>query len=217
MRTDTITRSTGIVMLIGAAAIVAAGAIWGARRKLDDELVARRIDRASNLADRLSTAIAFRRSLATAGQAPTAEDETTDMMIAAIRDGVNAVPRANVIAATPSAAPKDLRAAGAFLVVSALAAGLALPTVDHSAKLFKADPDHAPPGAEVILHGENLMNGLAAPVASLPAQNVLGSPNAADAAPKIGFVPQGASVYLGANEKARPVVVLDWTRASIKV
>jgi len=33
-----------------------------AARRLDDELVARRIDRASNLSDRLSTAIAFTRT-----------------------------------------------------------------------------------------------------------------------------------------------------------
>jgi hypothetical protein len=218
IRAEWVSFATGMYMVAGAVAIVIAGAIAGAAKKLDDEMVARRIDRASNLSDRLSTAIAFRRSLATAGQAPTAEDETTDMMIAAIRDGVRAVPRANLRAASPFVAPRDLRAAAGFVVVSALCAGLALPTVDRTAKLFRADPDHAPPGAEVIIYGENLMTGIATPVATLPTKNVLGAPEVppeATSAP--GFVPNGASVFMGAAEKARPVVVLDWTRASIRI
>ena len=52
------------VLLGRAGLIVIAGAVISAMRRLDDETVARRIDRASNLADRLSTAIAFQRALA---------------------------------------------------------------------------------------------------------------------------------------------------------
>lgn len=214
-RMEWITRSTGFFIIIAAVAMVVIAALVAALKKIDDEVVARRIDRASNLSDRLSTAIAFRRTLESASSS---EDETTDMMIAAIRDGVKAVPRADVVAAAPFVEPRDLRAAAVFVVVSALVAGLYLPTVDRSAKLFGVDPDHAPPGAEVILRGENLMQGIASPVASLPAKNVVGAPNVpASAASAPGFVPSGANVFLGANEKARPVVVLDWSRESIKI
>src|SRR5438309_1943523 len=59
VRTELVAPATGIYLLIAAGAIILAGAIASATRPLDDELVARRIDRASNLADRLSTAIAF--------------------------------------------------------------------------------------------------------------------------------------------------------------
>ncbi len=224
IRTRAVGTTTGIAMIVGAGLLIVIGAVVSALRPLDDETVARRIDRASNLADRLSTAIAFRRTMATAGAAPSPDDETADLMIAAIRDGVKAVPRANIRAATPFASPRDLRAAAGFLVVSALAAGLALPTVDRSPRLSHADPDHAPPGAEVTLHGDNLMMGLAAPVAGLGgnARHVLGAPNvpAEAAAPPIqtsGFVPEGTSVYLGQAGKARPVVILDWTRESIRI
>jgi hypothetical protein len=147
VRTQLISSATGIYLLIGTLAIVIAGAIVSGARKLDDETVARKIDRASNLADRLSTAIAFERSLGRGGS----EDTTHELMVAAIHDGVRAAPRANVRAATPFVAPRDLRAALGFLAISALAAGLSLPTADRSAHVFRARPDHAPPGAEIVI------------------------------------------------------------------
>src|SRR5512146_2575287 len=67
IRLDRVTEAHGLVWLGVAAALVIAGAIAAAARRLDDERVARRIDRASGLSDRLSTAIAFAR-------APTADD-----------------------------------------------------------------------------------------------------------------------------------------------
>src|SRR5512135_3692042 len=117
MRTETVSPTTGLYLLILAPLIIIGGAIASATRRLDDELVARRIDRASNLADRLSTAIAFESALRT----PSAEHlETHELMGAAVRDGVRAVPRANVRAATPFTAPHDWRAALGFLALSAL-------------------------------------------------------------------------------------------------
>nr|MBA3821207.1 hypothetical protein [Deltaproteobacteria bacterium] len=198
LRAELIASSTASLLLVGAGLMIVAGAVISALRPLDDERVARRIDRASNLSDRLSTAIAFRRTMtmtmtmtsADAGATGLAggdvDDETTELMAAAIRDGVKAVPRANIRAAAPFAAPRDLRAALGFLAVSAIAAGLALPTIDRSPHLFRADPSAAPPGAEVTLYGSNLMAGLAAPMASLPARHVIGAPDvpaAATAAP----------------------------------
>ena len=54
--------TTGIYLLIASGLLDRGRArCIGATRQLDDELVARRIDRASNLSDRLSTAIAFER------------------------------------------------------------------------------------------------------------------------------------------------------------
>ena len=57
MRVDAISTGAGIGLLIGCAGVILIGALIGALRKIDDETVARRIDRASNLSDRLSTAI----------------------------------------------------------------------------------------------------------------------------------------------------------------
>src|SRR5262245_22522365 len=59
VRTEMIDSGTGIALLIASAGIVVLGAVISAARRINDEAVARRIDRASNLADRLSTAIAF--------------------------------------------------------------------------------------------------------------------------------------------------------------
>ena len=198
MRVDAISTGAGIGLLIGCGGLILIGALIGALRRIDDETVARRIDRASNLSDRLSTAIAFKRTLGTAA-AETA-DETEDLMVAAIKDGVRAVPRADIVAAAPFTTPKDLNAAIAFVVVSALAAGLIIPRTDHAAHLFRADPDHARPGEVTILRGENLMHGLV------------------DVAhPEKGFVPKDGSVYLGPTDKARPVMIVDWTDAAITV
>ncbi|MDB4964021.1 MAG: hypothetical protein JWP01_4020 [Myxococcales bacterium] len=230
MRIDLVSRGTGIGLLVASGLIILVGAAVSAARKIDDEAIARRIDRASNLADRLSTAIAFRSALG--GVAPRTEadglspaagegdDETSDLMIAAIKDGVRAVPRANVIAAAPIRAPKDLRAAGAFLVVSALAAGLIIPPrPDRMPTLFRADPDHARPGEVVYLRGNNLLTGVAAPIASLRTRSLIGAPGT-QAKPKRSehdYVPADASVYLGPSDKARPVKVLDWTYKQIKI
>src|SRR5580698_5959554 len=103
VRTQAVAPLAGIAMLVASGVLVIVGAIVGASRKLDDELVARRIDRASNLADRLSTAIAFSRAFA--ASKPNDDDVTEEMMAAAIKDGVRAVPRANLRAATPFAVP----------------------------------------------------------------------------------------------------------------
>lgn len=170
VRTQAIAPASGIYLLIAAGALIVIGAIASASRRLDDEVVARRIDRASNLADRLSTAIAFERALRTGappkmepgGPAPTGgadADTTHDLMRAAIRDGVRAAPRANIRAAAPFAVPKDWRAALGFLAISALAAGLAIPRADLTPRIHGIDQDKARPGVEVTIQGENLIPG----------------------------------------------------------
>jgi hypothetical protein len=203
MRAELVGKATGIYLLIAAGAIILIGAVASALRPLDDEAVARRIDRASNLSDRLSTAIAFRRTLETAGAAPALDssaagadgssrsaelgDEHTDLMLAAIRDGERAVPRANIRAAAPFVAPRDWRAALGFLAVSALAAGLAIPTVDRTPHLTAVQPSKARPGEEVSLIGDHLLSGVATPLASMPAGTVLGAPDV----PAVGDRAQG--------------------------
>lgn len=161
VRTRTITPTAGIYLLIAAGAVIVLGAIISAARRIDDEAVARRIDRASNLSDRLSTAIAFERALRAGAPEPASgEHETTEeLMHAAIRDGVRAAPRANLRAATPFTAPRDWRAALGFLAVSALAAGLAIPQPDRTPRVLGVHPERARPGTEVIIEGENLLPG----------------------------------------------------------
>ncbi len=155
MRTQMVAPSTGIYLLVAAGALIIGGAVIGATRRLDDETVARRIDRASNLSDRLSTAIAFERALKTG--APIDPDTTHDLMHAAIRDGVRAAPRANIRAAAPFSVPKDWKAALGFLVISALAAGLAIPRADVTPEVYGVDKDKARPGMEVTIQGKNLV------------------------------------------------------------
>lgn len=157
IRIDAITRGAGIALLLAAVAIIAIGAALKASRRLEDERVARRIDRASGLADRLSTAIAFARGTRRAGEE---DDETAGLMDAAVRDGVRAAARADVARATPFTAPPDLKAAVGFVLISALAAGLALPRPDVSSHLWRAVPDHAPAGDEVTLQGLHLYAGM---------------------------------------------------------
>ncbi len=225
IRAELVGKATGLYLLVGAGAIIVIGAVLAAIRPLDDESVARRIDRASNLADRLSTAIAFRRSLATAGTAPPifgsatadadgssrpaepGEDEHTDLMLAAIRDGERAIPRANVRAAAPFAVPRDWRAALGFLAISALAAGLAIPSIDRTPRLRGVQPPKARPGEVVTLIGDNLLTGIATPLAGAPAADVIGAADVpAEAlapktvAPRTGAPAMGRGVYLGPSE-----------------
>ena len=216
IRVELIPRSTGLALLIVAAGIVALGAIISAVRRIDDERVARRIDRASHLSDRLSTAVAFSRSAHGADG-----DLTHDLMLAAIRDGVRAVPRADVKRATPFAAPADLRAAVGFLVISALAAGLAIPTVDRTPRLYRAEPDHGAPGDEVLLRGAHLLTGVAHAIASLPVPSAMAAPGvppeAIEPSPAMhGFVPLNAQVTLG-DGRAHPARVLDWSANVITI
>lgn len=156
VRTEAVAPMTGAILLVASFLLVVVGAIVSASRKLDDEVVARKIDRASNLSDRLSTAIAFRRDLL-AGKRD--EDVTEEMMHAAIKDGVRAAMRADIRKASPFSMPKDLPAAGGFLIIAALAAGLALPASDHAAKLYRATPDFGRPGAVITIEGANLVGG----------------------------------------------------------
>ncbi|HEY0476303.1 MAG TPA: hypothetical protein VGD37_02215 [Kofleriaceae bacterium] len=215
IRIGAVERSIGLVLLIGAAAIIVAGAVISAARRIDDERVARRIDRASHLSDRLSTAVAFSR-----GAVPADGDPTHELMLAAIRDGVRAVPRADLKRATPFVAPADLRVALGFLAISALAAGLAIPTVDHTPRLYRVEPDHGAPGDEAVLRGVNLMTGMAHPLASLPAKGTIGAPGVPAEAtrppPFHGFIPADAQVTLGAG-KTHPVRVLDWAADRIVI
>ena len=196
MRIDAIGTGTGIGLLVGCAGLIVIGAVIGALRPIDDETVARRIDRASNLSDRLSTAIAFKRSLAQVAVDPETADETEELMVAAIKDGVRAVPRADIVAAAPFTTPKDLRAAAAFVVISALAAGLIIPRANHDPRLFRADPDHARPGEVAVLRGENLLEGVMLAESGIPS---------------------GATVTLGPTGKTRPLTIMSWSAQTITV
>src|SRR3569623_987182 len=226
VRTQAVAPATGSYLLIVSGLVIIAGAVIGASRKRDDEHVARRSDRASGLSDRLSTAIAFSRSRASGVRpepkpepdalAPAGGDDLTHaMMVAAIADGVRAVPRANLKAATPFAPPRDWKAAIGFLAISALAAGLSLPTRDKTPRIVRANPDHALPGDQVTIEGSILLVGDAAPIAALPRAQTMGAPGATASHKPV--VPSGASVYIGSNEKSRPVQIDDWTSTGILV
>ena len=151
VRAYIVTPGTGVVLLALSLGIVVGGAVIAAVRRIDDEDLARRIDRASNLSDRLSTAVSFDRVMRARGAVP-ADDETREMMRAAIRDAVRATPRADVRAATPIEAPRDARVAAVFAGLALAAAGLGLP--DRDPKITGVDPQRECHGEKVVLTGE---------------------------------------------------------------
>ena len=143
VRTEAITEPTGLGLLAASAGVVAAGALLGAIGTHDDEHVARRIDRASGLADRLSTAIAFERALRAPGPADDADADTTALMHAAMRDAAAVAPRASVVKATPFHKPADLNRALAFMAIAAVAAVLGVKMPPRDPELIRAAPDAA--------------------------------------------------------------------------
>ncbi len=212
LRAGALTSTTAAVLLVACGAIVIAGAAIGASRRLDDERIARRIDRASNLSDRLSTAVAFERALTTGDTSQVVDadvdpDATLELMRAAIRDAVRAAPRADLVAAAPYALPRDWRAALGFFAVAALIAGVGFPAADHTAALTGAVPNYGPPGAHVVLHGKNLHEGLHP--AQLALQDRAG---VAIGAAGLPAMPRSRDrvVTLGRAEGSVIVKVLDW-------
>jgi hypothetical protein len=141
----------GAVIVAVARLLIIAAAVLSAARRLDDELVARRIDRVSGLSDRLSTAIAFQ-------HAPSAgvDATTRDLMDAAIRDGVQAAPRANVEASTPFAWPRDL--GPAFGMIALVVIAMVLPPCVQAIepRIVRAEPAFGPPGTHAKIETENV-------------------------------------------------------------
>lgn len=125
VRQQVLGETAGLVWLGACAGVILIGAVLGAIGRLPTHLVATRIDRASGLADRLSTACAFEAQLGD-GKSPD-DPQTEALMHAAIRDAVEATPRANVPAATPFRRPRDGRAALVFGILGLAVAGLYWP------------------------------------------------------------------------------------------
>lgn len=110
MRIGAISHVIGAVALVVAPVVVAAVAIAAAARRPAADAVAARLDRASGLADRLATAIAF------AGAHEAGDRDS--WRAAAIDDAIRAAPRARVEAATPYRVPRHARAAAAYLIAA---------------------------------------------------------------------------------------------------
>jgi hypothetical protein len=209
IRAELIDSPLGLALLCAAPLLAAGGALAGALRTESDERVARRVDRASNLSDRLSTALAFQRLLARGEVVETSEGDpevTGELMKAAIADGIAAVPRARIEQATPFRRPRDGRIALAFLAVCALAGGLSLPSSKRVPQLHAAVPDHGAAGAEIVLRGANLLVG-----AERASQ--AGGAVVAGAAE----LPSNASVFIGSGAIIAPVTLRSWDDGSITV
>jgi hypothetical protein len=136
----------GLIAATGSVVVIAAiAAAW----PRDEERIARRIDRVSNLADRLSTALAFSR-------VPVRHDPVTaGLAELAIADGVRAAPRADPRAAAPIRRPRDtgiaalsvlLAIALAGIVVTRPIAAVRIPDVDIRARTTSLE---TPPGAGI--------------------------------------------------------------------
>jgi hypothetical protein len=137
-----------VVALLGAG--VLAVAVAAAARRLPAKLVATRIDRASGLADRLGTALDFGERAGDGELHP----DTRALMLAAISDGLAAVPRADVRAASPIRAPRDLRALCAFGAVAGLVALLSFGP--HRAATTAAAGSRAPGASAAAAPVESL-------------------------------------------------------------
>lgn len=158
VRSGALSESSGISLLVGCLGIVAAGAIAGAIRTLPVHIVATKIDRASNLADRLSTAISFEKRLK-AQRVADEPAETVSMMNAAVKDAAAHSKNANVAAATPFRVPADTRAAAAFALVAAAVAFLVLPQTEQRPHIVGVDPTMATRGKLINLDGKRFCNG----------------------------------------------------------
>lgn len=211
VRAELIGETLGLVLLVLSPFIAIGGAAAGALRAEPDEKIARRVDRASGLSDRLSTALAFQRMLSRGELAEDGDDPATtrELMKAAIADGVSAAPRARIEAATPFRRPRDLRVALGFVAVSALAAGLALPSSKIAPQLHFATPDHGAPGTEVVLRGAELLTG-----ASFASSS---SSSSSSTTPAPSALPQNGAVFLGEGATARPATIRAWQRDAITV
>ena len=213
VRKELISPQLGIGLLIGSAGLIGVGAIVGALGRLDDEQVARKIDRASGLADRLSSAVAFERALATA--APDDAD-TADLMRAAMRDAAAAAPRANVKAATPLRQPTDTRPALAFLVVAALAASLGIKMPPTEPELLRAAPEAGRRGSEVAIIGERLCGPRKDPAVACALDGALVYAHSDPNAGKPASIQAAAYTYNKVDEKITTNFAID-TRQGVLV
>ncbi len=199
VRAELLDSTIGLALLLASPLLAIGGAAFAALRTESAEKVARRVDRASGLSDRLSTALAFQQMLARGELAEDGDDPATtrELMKAAIADGVAAAPRARIELATPFRRPRDGRAALAFVAVSALAAGLSLPSSSVPPQLFFATPDHGAAGTEVTLSGARLLAGATAASLASP------------------MAPGNAALFLGEGATARPVAIRSWSAEAI--
>jgi hypothetical protein len=211
VRTEVLPEPTGVALLAASAGVVGLGALLGALGRHDDEAVARRIDRASGLADRLSSAVAFART----PPAADADADTVALMEAAMRDAAAVAPRANVKAATPLAAPRDLKPALGFAAIAALAAAFGVATPPRDPHLLGARPAAAPRGAIVTIDGERLCGPKAPPerTCALPSALVyVGDGGAAVAAPIEAWTGGGITLAIPAGAKLGATELVVWAR-----
>lgn len=115
-----ISTGTGVAIIAATLGVVAIVAVLGAMRRFPTHMVATKIDRASNLSDRLATACAFEEHLAREGEP--VDPETLELMRLAIADGARATQGAHVKAATPFKKPAETGPALAFVSIAALIA-----------------------------------------------------------------------------------------------
>ncbi len=150
IRSETIEQMAGLVALAAAAALVLIVGAVGWLRHFPTPLVATRIDRASGLADRLSSACDFEDQLRRGYDGP---EETRQLMEAALADAAESAHRAQVKAATPFSWPRDTRAALGFLTAAVAVSGLNIVPTATEPSIARIEPPAAARGAEVELVG----------------------------------------------------------------
>lgn len=155
-RQGVVGESKAIAVLIGIGLLVLVGALVGFLRSYSTNLVATLIDRHSGLADRLASACAFEKKLATKGT--NLDSDTKAMMLLAIADAHQILGKAAPKTATPFRLPKDSRAALAFAVAAALGAGIFVQAKATTPVLTQVMPVAAPPGSVIVATGTRLLS-----------------------------------------------------------
>jgi hypothetical protein len=214
IRSETIEEQAGLLFLVGSGALVLVAGMAGWLRSFPISVVATRIDRASDLSDRLATACDFEDQLRRGYDGP---EETRQLMEAAIADAVAAAPGARVKAATPYRWPRDTRPALAFVTAAVAVSGLSISPVTNRPEIAGIEPPAAARGAEVELVGARFgqaeggavllgegPHALAAPVLAWQEDRIrISVPPAAPVGPTMISVRSG-----GANSSARRFDVL---------
>jgi hypothetical protein len=150
IRSETIEEMAGLIALGAAAALVLIVGTVGWLRHFPTSLVATRIDRASGLADRLSSACDFEEQLRRGYDGP---EETRQLMEVAVADAAGSAHRAQVKAATPFSWPRDTRAALGFLTAAVAVSGLSIVPVATEPSIARIEPPAGARGAEIELVG----------------------------------------------------------------
>ncbi|MCP4447268.1 MAG: hypothetical protein GY811_18255 [Myxococcales bacterium] len=151
-----VAEGNALVAIISAACLIPLAALLGASRPFTDNFVATKIDRSSELSDRLASACAFENKLRNA-KSDSVDADTKVMMHLAMLDAAKHVEKARPKLATPFRRPREGRAALAFAAVAILVSGIRIDRDVPKPALAQLVPAAAIGGSVVTATGNRLL------------------------------------------------------------